>query len=167
MTDQQSVSQDNGQFPRAGRVRIKDRLVYFQSSIVSIIRNKRRSVSMIAGLILGISILSGILLYSTIVMNNVYDTVIEGSPYEIRMDFKGELDESQFNKFKTNFLTNPKVSDVQFLYGSARTIYQSSGPGQSMYTLANLEAEILVEYSNQSFGNAEGIVFSESFLTST
>ncbi|WP_455463152.1 FtsX-like permease family protein, partial [Candidatus Hodarchaeum mangrovi] len=122
---------------------------------------------MIAGLVLGISILSGILLYSTVLMNNVYDTVIEGSPYEIRIDFRGNFNDSQLEGFKNNFKSNPQVLDAQLLYGNARTIVETTGTSTTMYTLANLEAEILVEYSNQTFSNAEGIVFSNTFLSSS
>jgi len=155
-----------GNYPKASRVRIKERIVYLKAAFVSIVRNKRRSSSMIAGLILGISILSGILLYSTVLMNNVYDTVIEGSPYEIRIDFRGNFDESQLEGFKNDFISNPKVLDAQLLYGNARTIVETTGTSTNMYTLANLEAEILVEYSNQTFSNAEGIFFSSTFLSS-
>ena len=79
--------------PKGTRFRPLDRLSYLSQSMRSIQRNKRRSISMIAGLILGISILAGIFLYSTVLMNNVYLSIIEGSPYEIRMDFDDPLSE--------------------------------------------------------------------------
>ncbi len=153
-------------FPKSKRFRLRDRIVYLKAALIAITRNKRRSISMIAGLILGISILSGILLYSTVVMNNVYDTVIEGSPYEIRMDLKEPFNDSQFEQFRLDFITNTKILDAQVLYGNARTLFENTGPRQSVRTLANLEAELVVQYSNQTFGNAEGIMFSETFLSS-
>ncbi|MHA1944580.1 MAG: ABC transporter permease [Candidatus Hodarchaeales archaeon] len=161
----QSVIKE-GKFPKSKRLRLKARMIYLKAAIIAITRNKRRSVSMIAGLILGVSILSGILLYSTVVMNNVYDTVIEGSPYEVRMDLKEPFNNSQFEDFRLDFISNPKVLDAQLLYGNARTIFENTGPRQSFQTLANLEAELVVQYSNQTFGNAESILFSETFLSS-
>jgi hypothetical protein len=41
-------------------------------TVRSIRRYRRRSISMISGLILGISILAGIFIYSTVLQNNVY-----------------------------------------------------------------------------------------------
>ncbi|MHA1973346.1 MAG: FtsX-like permease family protein, partial [Candidatus Hodarchaeales archaeon] len=155
------------EFPKAGRLRPKDRVIYLKNAIISILRNKRRSVSMIAGLILGISILSGILLYSTVVMNNVYDTVIEGSPYEVRMDFKGSFEDLELEGFRQQFVDSPKILDAQLLYGNARTVIERRAGGYQMSTLAYLEASILVEYSNQSFSSSEGILYSESFMSST
>ncbi|MHA2109606.1 MAG: hypothetical protein ACW99R_18005, partial [Candidatus Hodarchaeales archaeon] len=77
--------------PKANRFHPRDRVVYLNQTIRSIQRNKRRSVSMISGLILGISILAGIFLYTTVLMNNVYLSIIDGAPYEIRMDFDDPL----------------------------------------------------------------------------
>ncbi len=154
------------EFPKAGRIRIKDRLSYIKSSLLSIWRNKRRSMSMIAGLILGISILAGILLYSTVLMNNVYDTVIEGSPYEIRFDFKQTLSDTEIENFRQKLVDEIKISDAQLLFGNARTIVESTGTSTSMYTLANLDAEVSVEYSNQTFGRSNGLIFSENFYSS-
>ncbi len=161
-------------FPKPGRFRILARFVYFLDSITSILRNKRRSVSMIAGLILGMSILSGILLYTTVVMNNVYDTVIAGSPYEIRFDFNGDsFEDSDLEAYREQFLNNPQILDAQLLYGNARTATEShfggGGPGGSdggFRPLAYLEAQLLVEYSNQTVGSAQGILFSQSFFNS-
>ncbi len=158
-------------FPNPGRFRILDRYVYFIDSIFSILRNKRRSVSMIAGLILGMSILSGILLYTTVVMNNVYDTVIAGSPYEIRFDFKGDsFNDSDLKTYQQQFLSNPKILDAQFLYGNARAAEDSrfggAGPHERYRALAFLGAQLLVEYSNQTVGSVQGILFSQSFFNS-
>ncbi|MFX0184150.1 MAG: FtsX-like permease family protein [Candidatus Hodarchaeota archaeon] len=153
------------EIPRAGRVRPQDRLSYLFSSLLSIWRNKRRSMSMIAGLILGISIMAGILLYTTVLMNNVYDTVIEGSPYEIRMDFRGEITDAQIERLKEDFTSNPKISDAQLIYGDARTIVETTATSTSMYTLADLDADFIVEYSNQTFSDSQGIIFSSNFYS--
>lgn len=154
------------EIPKRGRIRIKDRVSYLKGSIISLFRNKRRSMSMISGLILGISILSGILLYSTVLMNNVYDTVIEGSPYEIRMDFKGgDLTESQYENFRQDLISDIRISDAQFLYGDARTVLESTATSRGMYTLANLKAEIYLEHNNETF-DSSGRIFSEPFYIS-
>ena len=151
--------------PRQGFFRVRDRFSYIKSSIQSIFRNKRRSISMISGLILGVSILSGIMLYSTVLMNNVYDTVIEGSPYEIRMDFKDSLSENQYQAFRTNFLNDTRISDAQLMYGDARTIVTTTATSTSINTLAELETQIIVEHSNESF-DSSGLIFSNELYFS-
>lgn len=152
--------------PRAGRFRPKDRISYFWHAIRSLGRNKRRSLSMTAGLILGISILSGISLYSTVLMANVYESIIEGSPYEIRMDFKDVLNDNQLEDYNDLFLEHPWVSDSQILFGNARTIVQQSGGSTNIYTPAYLEAEIRVEYSNETLSGSYGLLYSEELYDS-
>ena len=93
-------------------------------------------------------------------MNNVYDTVIEGSPYEVRFDFRGEQTENQLEAFRQQFVSDPKILDAQLLYGNARTEVTQSGTSYSISTLAYLEAEIFVEYNNQTYSNSEGRIFS-------
>ncbi|MFX0125691.1 MAG: ABC transporter permease, partial [Candidatus Hodarchaeota archaeon] len=152
--------------PRLGRLRPKDRVSYFWHAIRSLGRNKRRSLSMTAGLILGISILSGISLYSNVLMANAYESIIEGSPYEIRMDFKDVLTDDQLENYNDLFLEHPWVSDSQILYGNARTVVQQSGGSTTIYTPAYLEAEIRVEYSNETHGGSYGLLYSKELYYS-
>lgn len=121
---------------------------------------------MTAGLILGISILSGISLYSTVLMANVYESIIEGSPYEIRMDFKEVLNDTQIEDYNAIFSSHPWISDSQILYGNARTIIQTTGTSTTIYVPAYLEAEILVEYSNETHGGSFGVIFSSEMYQS-
>lgn len=160
MSDESSM---NG--PKAGRFRPQDRLSYSWQAIRSLKRNKRRSLSMIAGLILGISILSGISLYSTVLMTNVYESIIEGSPYEIRMDFKETLNESQIDDYNDLFTEHAWISDSQVLYGNARTIVTTTGTSTSMFIPGYLEAEIRVEYSNETYTGSSGLIFPSEFLS--
>ncbi|MHA1978755.1 MAG: FtsX-like permease family protein [Candidatus Hodarchaeales archaeon] len=142
--------------PKANRFHPRDRVVYLNQTIRSIQRNKRRSVSMISGLILGISILAGIFLYTTVLMNNVYLSIIDGAPYEIRMDFDDPLSDLQIEAFRENFSDNPKVSDAQILYGNSRTIESATG---DIYTPAILKVEIRAEYNNETYSGSEGRIF--------
>ncbi len=146
--------------PKADRFHPRDRIAYFIQSIRSIQRNKRRSVSMISGLILGISILAGIFLYTTVLMNNVYLSIIDGAPYEIRMDFDDPLSDAQIEAYRENFSLNPKVADAQILYGNSRTIESATG---DLYTPAILKAEIRAEYNNETYSGSEGRIFNENF----
>ncbi len=152
--------------PKQGIIRIQDRFSYLKSSFQSIFRNKRRSMSMISGLILGVSILTGILLYSTVLMNNVYDTVIEGSPYEIRMDFRDKtLSDAQYEAFRQKFINDSRISDAQLIYGDGRTVVTTTGTSTSIYTLADLDAKIIVEHNNENY-TSNGILFSSDFYYS-
>ncbi|MHA1940423.1 MAG: ABC transporter permease [Candidatus Hodarchaeales archaeon] len=150
--------------PKANRFRPRDRFVYLAQSVRSIQRNKRRSISMISGLILGISILAGIFLYTTVLMNNVYLSIIEGSPYEIRMDFDDPLSDGQIDDFKDNFSSHVKIADSQVLFGNGRTIFDSTSG--TIYASAILRAEIRVEYSNENYTGSEGRIFNSDFYYS-
>ncbi|MHA2246345.1 MAG: FtsX-like permease family protein [Candidatus Hodarchaeales archaeon] len=148
---------------KVGRFRPQDRISYLDKAIRSIIRNKRRSMSMISGLILGISILAGILLYTTVLMNNVYNSIIEGSPYEIRMDFDRPLTDQEIESYRQQFDDNIKIYDAQTLYGNGRTIVETSGMSTNIYTSAYLRAEIRAEYNNETYSGSEGKIFSFPF----
>ncbi|MFW9905604.1 MAG: FtsX-like permease family protein [Candidatus Thorarchaeota archaeon] len=157
---------DESIIPKMGHFRPKDRISYFWHGIRSLGRNKRRSLSMTAGLILGISILSGISLYSTVLMANVYESIIEGSPYEIRMDFRDVLNDSQIEDYNDMFLEHPWVSDSEILYGNSRTIIQQSGGSTNIYTPAYLQAEIRVEYNNETHSGSNGLLYSKKLYNS-
>jgi ABC-type lipoprotein release transport system permease subunit len=118
---------------------------------------------MIAGLILGISILAGIFLYTTVLMNNVYLSIIDGSPYEIRMDFDEPLSDAEIRTFRTTFSTHPKVREAQILYGNGRVITDSFG---SSYTSAVLRTNIRAEYNNETYSGSQGRIFDYNFYIS-
>lgn len=121
---------------------------------------------MTAGLILGISILAGIQIYSTVLMNNIYESIIEGSPYEIRMDFKDNLSDSQIETFRQRFASHNWVSDAQVLYGNARTITETTGVSTNIYTLAFMDVEIRVDYSNETYTGSQGRIYTPQFYVS-
>ena len=150
--------------PKGKRFRPRDRFAYLSQTLRSIQRNKRRSISMIAGLILGISILAGIFLYTTVLMNNVYLSIIDGSPYEIRMDFKDPLSDSDIEAFRANFSSYARVADSQILYGNGRTITDSVG---STWTSAILRANIRAEYNNETYSGSSGRIMDQTFYYST
>ena len=150
--------------PKGKRFRPRDRFAYLFQTLRSIQRNKRRSISMIAGLILGISILAGIFLYTTVLMNNVYLSIIDGSPYEIRMDFKDPLSDSDIEAFRANFSSYARVADSQILYGNGRTITDSVG---STWTSAILRANIRAEYNNETYSGSSGRIMDQTFYYST
>ncbi|MHA1170369.1 MAG: hypothetical protein ACTSRU_21280, partial [Candidatus Hodarchaeales archaeon] len=146
--------------------KLKNKFSYLSLSTRSIRRNKRRSISMIAGLILGISILSGILLYSTVLTSNVYNTVIEGSPYEIRIDYKEELTAVQEEDYLQQFQAVSRISDAQFLYGNARSESMNFGPADiNNVPEIILSTEVLLEYSDDP-QITEGRIFSNDYYNS-
>ena len=150
--------------PKGKRFRPRDRFAYLSQAFRSIQRNKRRSISMIAGLILGISILAGIFLYTTVLMNNVYLSIIDGSPYEIRMDFDDPLSDSQIEAYRANFSSHTKIAEAQILYGDGRTISDEAG---SMWTSAVLKADIRAEYNNETYSGSSGRIMDLGFYISS
>lgn len=155
----------NNSFPIEGfSSKIKEFFHSFSSSIKSIFYHKRRSMSLIAGLILGIAILSGIFIYSTVLINNVYSSIIAGSPSEIRIDFHGNITDSQIEDFQEMFLDHPKISDAKILYGNGETIVLTSGISTNTFTSAHLEVE--TDLIDSSFEEPlEGRLIPEDFFS--
>lgn len=65
---------------------IRDRLEWIPLTMYAIFRNKRRSFAMISGIILGVTILSGIFIYSAILNEQNFQSVVESASYEVRFD---------------------------------------------------------------------------------
>lgn len=53
------------------------------NSLQSIFRNKRRSTAMISGIILGVSILSGIIIYTDVLQQENFESIVSGAEYEV------------------------------------------------------------------------------------
>lgn len=65
---------------------IRGRFEWISLTWYGIFRNKRRTFAMISGIILGVTILTSIFLYSSVLKQQNFESVIEGAAYEIRFD---------------------------------------------------------------------------------
>src|SRR3990172_2306162 len=142
--------------PKEGiRSKLRDGIHAVLGSITGIRRHKRRSLSMIAGLILGVSILAGLFIYTSALTNNVYDTIIAGTPAEVRFDFKGNLTDTQYDAYRNTFLGDVRISDVQIVYGDGRTVTTTRGASTNTFTVGRLSATLTVgQGQNDATGQA-------------
>ena len=99
------------------------------------------------------------------------DTVLEIGPglgaLTIKMSkLANKVIAIEYDKRLYLYLKKLVPKNVELIYGDARTIVETTATSTSMYTLADLEVDIIVEYSNQTFSDATGKIFSSSFYTS-
>ncbi|MCY3411068.1 MAG: ABC transporter permease [Candidatus Heimdallarchaeota archaeon] len=65
---------------------VLDKLEWIPLTAYAIFRNKRRTFAMISGIILGVTILTGILIYSSVLKQQNFQSVVENAAYEVRFD---------------------------------------------------------------------------------
>ncbi|MHA1519830.1 MAG: FtsX-like permease family protein [Promethearchaeota archaeon] len=97
------------------------------NTFYAIFRNKRRSLAMLSGIVLSISLLSGIILYNAELKQNNYDTMVQNYPYEIRFSIL-EKDETyaEMSLLSDNISKDPRVLDTSVMGSSTfgnRRIY--------------------------------------------
>ncbi len=91
---------------------IKGLFEWIPLTIFAIFRNKRRSFAMISGIILGVTILSGIFIYTAVLNQQNFDTVVENASYEIRFDIVDNETISNMNKLVDMIHDDPRVEDT-------------------------------------------------------
>ncbi len=85
------------------------------NTFYAIFRNKRRSMAMLSGIVLSITLLSGIFLYNAELKQNNYDGIVENYPYEVQFDIIGNETYSELSKLSNNISANPRVIDTTIM----------------------------------------------------
>jgi ABC-type lipoprotein release transport system permease subunit len=85
----------------------------------SIIRNKRRSFAMLAGIILATSLLSGIIIYNKELKEDNYQTLIEDQPFEVGFNIPNNESSIALNELATQIRVNEKVSAATIFGGQS------------------------------------------------
>ena len=76
---------------------------------LQILRTKRRAFALISGIMLGTMILSGIVLYSNVLQERNFESIVGNSPYEIIFDkFNGESMDS-LRDLGENIAADPRI----------------------------------------------------------
>ncbi|MHA2276256.1 MAG: FtsX-like permease family protein, partial [Candidatus Kariarchaeaceae archaeon] len=65
---------------------LRERLEWIPLTFRAVIRNKRRSFAMISGIALATTILSAIFLYSAVLQQENFDTIVNNAPFEVAFD---------------------------------------------------------------------------------
>ncbi len=90
------------------------------NTFYAIFRNKRRSLAMLSGIVLSISLLSGIILYNGELKQNNYETMVENYPYEVRFSIYGEDETySAMSALSNNISADPRVLDASVMASSS------------------------------------------------
>ena len=92
-------------------------------SIKSVFRHKQRSFSLVAGMILGAGILGGIFIYTDIVNEANFNSIVKGVDYEVRFDLKAtptSADNYSLASITNSIKQNPLVDDAIIMYGQSR-----------------------------------------------
>ena len=114
------------------------------TTFFSIFRNKRRSMAMISGIILAMTLLSGIFLYNAELKQDNYETMVEDFPYEIRFDIIGNETVPEMRKLSDQIGIDPRVLDTAVI-GSVYSNLRNNW----------LEAFVYPEYNNESENNVK------------
>ncbi len=85
------------------------------NTFYAIFRNKRRSMAMLSGIVLSVTLLSGIFLYNAELKQNNYDGIVENYPYEVRFDIIGNETYSELSKLSNNISADSRVTDTTIM----------------------------------------------------
>ncbi len=85
------------------------------NTFYAIFRNKRRSMAMLSGIVLSITLLSGIFLYNAELKQNNYDGMVENYPFEVRFHIIGNETYSELNKLSNNISADSRVTDTTIM----------------------------------------------------
>lgn len=103
----------------------------------SVWRHKQRSFSLVAGMILGAGILGGIFIYTDIVNQANFNSIVRGVDFEVRFDLKTSPtanDTYSLNSIKDTIKSNSMVQDAIIMYGQSRQIISQTSTSASAYS---------------------------------
>jgi ABC-type antimicrobial peptide transport system permease subunit len=106
-------------------------------SIRSVFRHKQRSFSLVAGMILGAGILGGILIYTDILNEANFNSIVNGVDYEVRFDLKTtpkSTDNFSLQSIRDSIASDPLVDDAVIMYGQSRQKIVQTAGSYSSYT---------------------------------
>ncbi len=106
-------------------------------SFRSVLRHKQRSFSLVAGMILGAGILGGIFIYTDIVNEANFNSIVKGVDYEVRFDLKQAptpQDNFSLASITKDIKANPLVEDAVIMYGQSRQKVVQTSTSYSSYS---------------------------------
>jgi len=84
---------------------------------VRIFRNKRRSMAMLSGIVLGTLIISSIFIYTDVLEREIYESMVQGIPYEASFSLNEPGNESSLWAFADQIANDPRVESVTVFAG--------------------------------------------------
>ena len=92
---------------------------------VRIFRNKRRSMAMLSGIILGTLIISSIFIYTDVLEREIYESMVQGIPYEASFSLNEPGNESSLWAYADQIKDDPRVESA--------TVFTGGVPGGNGY----------------------------------
>lgn len=120
---------------------------------VSVWRNKRRSLSMVSGMVVGGAILCMIMIYSSVLIAATFDSAIENVSYEVRFDVKGDYNETEFDSFVSELGSDKRVTSAVGVYGSVLDL--TSAEGGFMWPALELYLEDYERDQQRTYSSSE------------
>lgn len=143
-------------------------------SIKSIYKHKQRSFALIAGMILGAGILGGIFIYTDILNEANFNSIVEGTAYEVRFDnlYYDESNTDSLDNVLNDLNDHPLVDDAIKIWGESRQKTDRTSNSFRTYTsFLNVEfedsnqGELGNHFENGIF-DSNALIISENDMTS-
>ncbi|MHA2296856.1 MAG: FtsX-like permease family protein [Candidatus Hodarchaeales archaeon] len=99
---------------------------FINSSLIAVWTHKRRSLAIVSGMVLSGAIITGMVIYSNILLVATYDSIIENTPFEVRFDGPQDQSTVDMTDFKNQLLQKPQVSAASVIVGSSKMQFTSS-----------------------------------------
>ncbi len=84
---------------------------------VRIFRNPRRTMAMLSGIILGTLIISSIFIYTDVLENEMYESMVQGIPYEVSFSLAEPGNESTLWAYADEIANDPRVESTTVFTG--------------------------------------------------
>ena len=94
-------------------------------AVVRIFRNPRRTLAMLSGIILGTLIISSIFIYTNVLQNEMYESMVKGIPYEVSFQLEEEGNETLLEEYAHEIEKDPRVESA--------TVFTGGTPGGNGY----------------------------------
>ncbi|WP_371803957.1 FtsX-like permease family protein [Candidatus Lokiarchaeum ossiferum] len=150
------------------------------NTFFAIFRNKRRSLAMLSGIVLSMTLLSGIILYNAELKQNNYESMVKNYPYEVDFSIQGSnssyenlatlsaaienddrtLDATIIGRSSADvFSIDPKNSS-EFLYGGFRTYFVD----EDYFTESIGETLLSMDFKGNANLSGQSVIVSEGLL---
>ncbi len=104
-------------------------------AIIRIFRNPRRTLAMLSGIILGTLIISSIFIYTNVLQNEMYDSMVRGIPYEVTFSLEEEGNVTLLEEYAIRVNNDPRVESAVVFTGGVPggNGYYTKGGGSTLW----------------------------------
>lgn len=115
-----------------------ERLDWLKTASSAISKNPRRSIAMIAGIILGTLILSSIIIYSSVLQQQNFESIVASANYEVSFtNTDKQYSEGHLWELGTKIADDPRVSSYSVVTGASGSIFSRQNSAIMSAVLSN------------------------------